>query len=100
MSRLRPASRLVLALVILAALGAGGAGAEPPAGRVEPGDGPVVVDAGGQVVGPLVSTLGGLPITLVRLRLGSRDVLVTVTNGAVRGLLAYLDRIGALGPRA
>jgi hypothetical protein len=86
----RPASAAALAVLLLLGLhpAPGGAQGGPSGARLEPVDELVVVDAGGQVVGPVLGTLMGLPVVLVRLRLGGRDVAVSVGPGRIRGLVS------------
>jgi hypothetical protein len=73
-------------LLLLALLGPGTAIGEPLSGRLAPLDGLVVVDAGGQVVGPLAGTVSGI-LAVVRLRLAGRDILLLVGTGRIGGFL-------------
>lgn len=82
MSRRRGRAGTLAVLLLLGLLGPGPATGEPLGSRVAPVDGLVIVDAGGQVVGPLAGTLLGL-LGLLRLRLDGRDLLLSVGSGRI-----------------
>ena len=81
----RPVGLLLLVLAVLAPWTAGDpAGAQ--AGRATPPEPPVVVDASGREVGPIVEILG--PFTVVLLRADGRDATLVVFRDRLVSLLA------------